>query len=161
MNEKIKNKSKKTKKIDRFNRSNKSNFFNNFQNIMTERLNLNYIDKYNEENIEMILKNNGGYAKGRVNTKISNGFLLSCNIEPELYLKIQETIKKLTGNYSPMDELIRNLLTYFCYIYSGPLPKNQLPYKHKYKGKRFSKILTFQKYFREHYTNIVPNVMKH
>ena len=150
------------KVINRFNKDPKTTvFFNEFQEIMIQRLSLNYMDMYHKDNIEKIIRFTLNKPANTINTKIRNGLLLSCNIEPELYIKIQETVKKLTGNYTAMDELIHFLLTYFCYIYSkGYAPKKELPYKQINKGKRFQKLLTFQKRFKKYYPNTVRNFLE-
>jgi hypothetical protein len=153
---------KRVKEIDRFNRNvENTNFFNNLQEIMFQRLNLNYIDKYSDENVETIIKSvSHKLNKKSINTKITNGFLLSCRIEPEIYLVIQETVKKLTGSYMAMDELIYMLLTYFCFVYNDREPKKILPFEHKYKGRSKKKIQKFEEVFGKYYKNIPKNIWK-
>ena len=142
--------------IDKFNKNTEeSNFLNEFQEIMLQRLNLNYIDKYHKKNIERIIKTTINQPGNYFNTNIKNGFLLTCNVEPELYLKIQDTAKKITGNYLPMDELIHLLLTYFCHVYEKNPPKKDLPYKHIFKGKSLTNLHLFQKQFSKFYKNKV------
>jgi hypothetical protein len=151
----------RTSKLDRFNKDpQRSNFIKEFQEIMIQRLNLNYIDKYHKKNIAQIVRSTVNRPLNTINTRIKGGFTLSCNVEPELYIQIQETAKKITGDYVPIDELIHLLLTYFCDTYKGSLPKNQLPYKHVFKGRSFSKLLLFQKQFFPYYSNIVRNFME-
>ena len=142
--------------INRFNKDPKySDFPSKFQNIMIQRLNLNYIDKYHKKNIDKIVRSVTNNPSNTINTKIANGFLLTCNVEPELYINIQETAKKITGDFLPIDELIYLLLSYFCFTYNKDLPEKELPYKHVLKGKSRSKLFRFQKRFEKFYGNIV------
>lgn len=151
----------KVNAINRFNKDpHKLKFFENFQEIIIQRLNLNYINKYNKKNVNRIIRSITGKPKGYINTDIKKGFLLTCNVEPEIYIQIQETAKKVTGDFLPMDELIYHLLTYFCYIYKDKNPKNILPYKHRYKGKSLSKLIKFQNRFTNYYKNSVSNFME-
>lgn len=146
--------------VDRFNQDPlRSKFIEEFQEIMLHRLHLNHINRYHPDNIELIVKSVVNRPAKTVNTKIKNGFLLSCRVPPELYLIIQDTCKKITGNYMAMDELIHLLLTYFVHVYSGKLPKNELPYNHVNKGRRLSKLVLFQSRFGKYYKNIVRNVL--
>lgn len=143
------------KTIDRFNRNPKeSNFYSIFQEILTERLILNYMGNYHEDNIKQIVRRIGKRPNISINTKIKNGFLLSCRVEPELYLKVQDTIKKLTGDYSAMDDLIHNLLAYFCYIYANKKPKFKLPYHKIREGKMAKNLKKFENIFGRYYKNI-------
>ena len=156
MKHKIKPLKGKVSIINKFNKDpRKSNFLNEFQEIMLQRLNLNHIQKYHKDNIKKIIRTTINKPENYFNTNIKNGFLLTCNVEPELYLKIQDTAKKITGDYLPMDELIHLLLTYFCHVYEKDLPKNQLPYKHTFKNKSFTNLLLFQKRFSKFYKNKV------
>lgn len=142
--------------LNKFNQDPKqSDFLSNFQKVMLHRLILNQLGKYNKENVEYVVRSTINRVAATINTKIDGGFLLTCNVEPELYLKIQDTAKKITGNYIPMDELIHLLLTYFCHVYSDTLPKNKLPYKHVNKGSRLKKLIAFQHRFGKYYHNSV------
>lgn len=148
----------KRKKEDRFNCDpDQTVFLQDFQKIMTERLILNHERKYHPKNIAKIIRQEANRPANSINTKIKNGFFLSLNIEPELYLKIQWTFKKLTGKLIPMDELIFFLLTYFVHTYSRE-PKKQLPFNQVYKGRSKVKLLKFNSRFRKYYKNIPSNI---
>ena len=122
---------------------------------MTERLLLNHMNKFHPDNVKRIVRKIGKRPSKSFNTKITDGFLLSCRIEPELYLKIQDAVKKVTGKYIPMDELIHHLLTYFCYVYGLEEPINILPYQHVHKGKSRHKLNKFERRFGKYYKNSV------
>jgi hypothetical protein len=148
-------------KLDKFNKDPKtSEFIANYNRFLLHRLNLNHSDKYNPENIDLIIRSILNLPSNAINSKIAGGFLLSCNIEPELYLKIQETAKRITGDYIAMDDLIHTLLTYFCHVYQDRLPKNELPYKHVFKGRRFKNLIAFQHRFGKYYHNKVRRFME-
>jgi len=151
----------RTTTLERFNQSPEiSNFLKEFQEVMSYRLILNQINKYHPDNIDLIVRAILNRPPKTINTKIAGGFLLTCRIEPEMYLLIQETCKKITGNLLPMDELIHLLLSYFIYIYSGKLPKNELPYNHVYKGRRLNQLIKFQNQFNKYYSNTVRSFME-
>lgn len=152
----MKTKYRKTKTIDRFNRDPKTEkFVSDFQEIMIQRLDLNRTGHYHPDNIKWIQHNACKTAHPNLNTKIKDGFLLTCNVDPEIYIRIQETAKKVTGDYMPIDELIHLLLTYFIDTYSGDLPKNQLPFNRVRTRNRKSKLLLFKKYFSPYFKNSV------
>jgi len=145
----------KVKTIDRFNRDPKEEkFISDFQEIMIQRLDLNRTGHYHPDNIKWIQMNACETAHPNLNTKIADGFLLSCVVDPEIYIRIQETAKKVTGDYMAMDDLIHLLLTYFISTYQGPVPKNQLPYN-RVKKVRGKKLLQFKKRFKPYFKNTV------
>ena len=147
--------------LDKFNQDPKSSdFIKNFQQIMIQRLNLNHTNRYSKTNVERIVQSIVNRSARTINTQIKDDFLLTCKVEPELYINIQETAKKITGDYIAMDELIYLLLTYFCNVYKSNLPKNELPYKHVNKGRSKNKLLLFQNRFEKYYSNIVHNFME-
>lgn len=146
--------------LDKFNVDPKtSEFVANFQEFMIHRLSLNHTDQYHPENIDLLIRSITKLSPKNFNAKIAGGFLLSCNIEPELYVKIQDTAKRITGDYIAMDELIHTLLTYFVHVYRDKLPKNELPYKHEFKGRRLKKLIAFQHRFKKYYPNKVRRFM--
>lgn len=153
----MKNTNGKIKSIDRFNRDSNSDFYSKFQEIMIQRMHLNYTGKYHPDNVDRIVRNVINRPSKAINTKIGEGFRLSCVVEPELYLMVQDTLKKINGNYGPIDELIHLLLTYFCYIYNDKKPKKLLPFKHILKGKSRLKMVKFQKQFGGFYKNTVKS----
>lgn len=152
----------KVSRINRFNKDpNVSDFLSNFQEIMIQRLNLNHIGKYHKDNVDRIVRSVLKHSSTtKINTSIKNGFLTTCTIDPEIYIGVQETIHKLTGDYYPMDEIIHLLLTYFINTYQGRLPKQQLPFNHKYPGKKFKTLEAFQKRFKKYYKNTVSNFIE-
>jgi hypothetical protein len=127
------------KKEKRFNQDPKiSNFLRNFQQKLIMGMILNYDSKTPK-------------------VRLKDELLLTCRVDQELYVKIQETAKKITGDYIAMEDLIMHLLTYFCYIYNDDAPKCILPYEHKYPGKRKRKLWLFQRRFERFYSNRVRN----
>lgn len=143
----------KVKFIDRFNQGDTS-FLNDFQEVMIERIGLNYDGLYTKRKADKLIRNILKRPPETLNTKIRNGFLLSCKIEPEIYLLAQEVCKKTNGEVMPMDELIPMLLTCFILSYHKD-PKPILPFKHKHKGMRYLNLYRFQKTFSKYYCNTV------
>ena len=143
----------KPKSIDRFNQ-NPTPFLNNFQEVMLERMNLNYdglATKYRCNNvIRRVLNRPNKY----MNIKTKDGFLLSCSVEPEIYLLAQETCKKINNSVMPMDELLHMLLVCFILTYrKNTCPT--IPFKHVRKGARLNNLRKFQNTFSKYYPNSV------
>lgn len=160
MKKRIKPLKGKVNRIQKFNKDlEHTNFLADYQEIMIQRLNLNYINRYHEENIDRIVRSVTGRPKEAFNTDIKDGLLLTCNIEPEFYINIQNTVKKITGNYMPMNELIYLLLGHFCHVYNKKLVKKSLPFKQIYKGKSKSNLIKFNRKFSKYYKNIVKNFL--
>lgn len=137
-------------------------FIEKFQRIMIRRLDLNRTNCYSKSNIGRIVLNElpqGGRAKS-INTSIKGGFNVRVNLEPELYILIQETAMKITGNYMPMNSLIHLLLTYFCDTYKGDEPKQHLPFNQTRKNKRYLRLLRFQSRFKKYYKNCVRSFVE-
>ena len=152
----MKKKYGKVKKIDRFNRDPKDEkFVSDFQEIMIQRLDLNRTGHYHPDNIKWIQMNACDTAHPNLDTKIKDGFLLSCIVDPEIYIRIQETAKKITGDYMAMDDLIHLLLTYFIDTYRNNSPKNQLPFKRTKNKIRGKKLLLFKNMFGPYFKNTV------
>lgn len=127
------------KKAERFNQDPKiSNFLRNFQEKILKGMALNKISKTKR-------------------LTIKEGFLLTCQVDQELYIRIQETAKKITGDYISMEDLIMHLLTYFCYIYNDHTVKHILPYEHAFPGKSKKRLFRFQRKFEKFYFNTVRN----
>jgi hypothetical protein len=146
----------KASPLYKFNKSPQdSKFLSEFQEVMIERLHLNHIGHYHKDNVKDIIWSILQRPTSTMNTKITGGFTLTCNVEPELYIQLQDTAKRITGEYIPMDELIHMLLTYFVYVYANGLPKKILPYKQVHKGRRRKRLLEFQKQFKQFYGNTV------
>lgn len=143
----------KVKFIDRFNQGHTS-FLNDFQEVMLERINLNYDGSYNKTKADKLIRNILKRPPATLNTKIRDGFLLSCKVEPEIYLMTQETCKKINDSVMPMDELIHMLLVCFILTYHKK-PKAVLPFRHTRKGLRLGHLRKFQKAFSKYYPNTV------
>jgi hypothetical protein len=143
----------KVKFIDRFNQGNTS-FLEDFQEVMIERICLNYDKSYTKRKADKLIRNILKRPPETLNTKIRDGFLLSCKIEPELYLLAQETCRKTNGELMPMDELIPMLLTCFILSYHK-VTRPVLPFKHKRKVLRYRNLYRFQKTFGKYYHNSV------
>jgi hypothetical protein len=157
MNTETKTSMGRKSKLDRFNRDpEKTNFFDDFQNVMIERLSLNRMGMYHPDNVDQIIKDITGKPPISINASISGGFLLSCSIEPEMYIIIQDIMKKLTGKYTSMDELIHLLLSYFVFTYRDlPKAKNVFPFKRVKPGRALKKLHRFHYLFRKYYSNTV------
>jgi hypothetical protein len=160
-NVKINNKQSKKERslaINRFNKSlEESKFLEEFQNIMIERLNLSHERKFNKINVNRIITQYSNKRSRQMNTEIKNGFLLSCVIEPEIYIKIQDIIKKLTGSYQPMDQLIHLLLLWFCKEYTKDGKRRVFPFERRFKGIRYAKLALFHKKFSNYYCNTITS----
>ncbi len=143
----------KAKIIDRFNQTD-TPFLDNFQEVMLERLNLNYDGLATKNRCKQLVRNILNRSDKYLNTKTKDGFLLSCNVEPEIYIMAQETCKKTNNSVMAMDELIHLLLTCFILTYRND-PKPILPFKHVRKGIRFNNLRKFQNTFSKYYHNSV------
>jgi hypothetical protein len=80
--------------------------------------------------------------------------LLSTEVEPEVYILAQETAKKITGNYIPMEQLLHLLLVTFIKTYEKE-PFKTTPFIQVHKGARFKALQKFQAKFSKHYNNLV------
>jgi hypothetical protein len=143
----------KSKIIDRFNQTDTS-FLNDFQEVMLERLNLNYDGLATKYRCNKLVRNILKRPASCLNISTKEGFLLSCNIEPEIYLLAQEACIKTNNSVMPMDELIHLLLTCFILTYRKD-PKPTMPFKHVRKGVRFNNLRKFQNTFSKYYQNSV------
>lgn len=141
------------KLIDRFNQGD-SSFLKDFQEVMIERINLNYDETYTKKKADKLIRNLLSRPPNTLNTKIRDGFILSCKVEPEIYLLAQEACKKINNSVMPMDELIHTLLVCFILSYQGK-PRPIMPFKHARKGLRFNNLRKFQNTFSKYYHNTV------
>ena len=155
INKKNKTKEQKYNLINRFNKPlEEGPFLEIFQKVMIERLLLNKDKKYHPENVKRIIEKMGRDAK-YMNTDISNGFILSTNVDAEFYILLQETIKEVTGNYMPMDAFIHILLTWFYQYYSSDINKKVcLPFVKKSNKRKRIMISKFNHNFSHFYKNI-------
>lgn len=142
--------------IDRFNKAN-TPFLNNFQEVMLERMNLNYDGLATKYRCNKLVRNVLKRPKDCLNIKTKDGFLLSCNVEPEIYLLAQETCKKINDSVMPMDELLHLLLVCFILTYKNNICPT-IPFKHIRKGARFNNLRKFQNTFSKYYHNSVVSL---
>lgn len=145
----------RVKSIDRFNNSD-TPFLNEFQEVMLERINLNYDGLATKHRLGKLVRRILNRPNECMNIKTKEGFLLSCNVEPEIYLLAQETCKKINDSVMPMDELIHTLLVCFILTYRKK-PSPVLPFKHVRKGLRFNNLRKFQNRFSKYYHNTVAS----
>lgn len=131
-------------------------FLEVFQKIMIERLLLNREGKYHPDNVARIIRNNKVRRNSKnINTDISGGYILSTEVEADFYILLQETIKKVTGNYMPMNEFIHILLTWFYQYYNKENnEKINLPFRYNPQNKRKKLIGRFNNKFSRFYKNI-------
>ncbi len=139
---------------DRFNKPlNESKFLEIFQEMMLDRMILNQTGEYNKRNERRIIKRISGRNPNTVNLDIKEGLLLTCSVEPEFYLLMQETALKVFGDYIPADELIHELLSWFIYYYLPKnTPKRSKPYA---EVKHPSNVAKFERRFKKYYKNII------
>jgi hypothetical protein len=143
----------KSKLIDRFNQGD-TLFLNNFQEVMLERINLNYDGLATKYRCKQLIRNILNRSDKYLNIKTKDGFLLSCNVEPEIYLLAQETCKKINNSVMPMDELLHMLLVCFILTYRKNIHPI-IPFKHVRKGARLNNLRKFQNTFSKYYRNSV------
>lgn len=147
----------RSKSVDRFNKAH-TPFLKDFQEVMLERINLNYDGSYSKAKADKLIRNILNQNPACLSLRIKDGFVLSCKVEPEIYLRIQETCKKINDSVMPMDELIHMLLVCFILTYHN-VPKPVLPFRHTRKGLRFNNLRKFQSRFSKYYhnsTNLLP-----
>jgi hypothetical protein len=143
----------KTKSIDRFNMPD-TPFLRDFQEVMLERMNLNYDGIATKYRCKKLVRQILNRPEKCLNIDTKNGFLLTCNVEPEIYLLAQETCKKINNSVMPMDELLHLLLVCFILTYRNE-PKPVLPFKHIRKGTSLANLQKFQGAFSRYYSNSV------
>lgn len=143
----------KVRIIDRFNQVD-TPFLNDFQEVMLERMNLNYDGIATPYRCKKLVRRILNRPEKCLNIKTKEGFLLSCNVEPEIYLLAQETCKKVNNAVMPMDELLHLLLVCFILTYQRR-PKPVLPFSHTRKGASLDNLRKFQNKFSRYYHNSV------
>lgn len=146
---------KRVSTIDRFNiPPEESDFLKIFQIGMKEKLMLLECGEYDPVEFNRFM-----WRKLRRNIKYFDlkvkPLLLSCKIGPNFYLDIQETAKRMFGNYVAMDELIIFLLDYFVENYGkencvegNPLFVRKCGEKDNSKLNAFN--AKFSKFFKNH-----------
>jgi len=139
--------------INRFNEDpNKLPFIKDFQNIMINKLSQILTNK----EIKTLIKAQCNRPISSINTDPKNLLLLTVDVEPEIYILAQETAKKVTGDYLPMEQLLHLLLTCFIETYRQE-PFKTIPFKHIRKGARFNTLRKFQSRFSQYYSNHVES----
>lgn len=145
----------KVKLIDRFNQVG-TPFLNDFQEVMLERMNLNHDGLATPYRCKKLVRQILNRPGNCLNIRTKEGFLLSCNVEPEIYLLAQETCKKVNNSVMPMDELLHLLLVCFIQTYQNR-PKPVLPFRHARKGASLTNLRKFQNKFSRYYHNSVSS----
>jgi hypothetical protein len=136
-----------------------SDFLKEFQMVMIERLLLNRRNKYHKKNIKRIIMRLTNRNPKSMNTKIKGGFTLSCNVEADFYILLQELLFDMTGEYKPMDDFIHMLLTWF-YQYYKSIEDDKINLKNKPfvklgKNIRNANVNKFNKSFGIYFKNHV------
>jgi hypothetical protein len=142
--------------IDRFNQPmDESNFLSIFQIAMSEKLMLEECGEFDKEKFRRFLWKKINRLDDCIDLKVKP-ILLSCKIGPNFYLDIQETAKRIFGEYIAMDELIIFLLDYFTRNYSEENSGKEVPlFVRKYPGKSRSNLNSFHSKFSKFYKNHV------
>jgi hypothetical protein len=141
------------KTINRFNQDpNKSPFINDFQKIMINKLSKILTNK----EIRCLVNAECSNTLSSINTNTKNLLLLTTEVEPQIYLLAQETAKKITGDYIPIEQLLHILLTCFIKTYQQE-PFKIIPFKHVRKGARFKTLQKFQSRFAQFYDTHVES----
>ena len=141
----------RTKTINKFNQDpDKYPYIRQFQEIMIAKLTRDLTSKELKTLINYKFKRPVGSIKVNPEKLI----ILTTEVEPEIYILVQETAKKVTGDYLPMEQLLHLLLTTFIKAYEKE-PFKFLPFKHIRKGARFKTLRKFQDQFSQHYPNCI------
>lgn len=139
--------------IQRFNQDpDRFPFLDQFQELMIGRL----TGDLKREDIIRLFKRKFKRAVDSIKTNPKNLLLLSTEVEPEVYILAQETAKKVTGKFMPMEELLHLLLITFVKTYERE-PFQKVPFAHARKGARFKTLQKFQARFSRYYCNIVQS----
>ena len=149
-------KKRKNLYINRFNTPlEESKYLDTYQKMLIEKLILNKQKRFCYKNINRIIKNILN-RNADVNLSIKGGLLLSCKIEAEEFVMLQETNKKLFGKYVPIDEVLQLLISWYIYYYH-PNNKNKklLPMMERKNTTRYTKLNKFENKFKKYYHNII------
>lgn len=139
------------KLIDKFNQDpDRFPFLAQFQELMLGAL----CRDLTKKDITNVYKNK--FKRGMYSISIDPAklLLLSTEVEPEIYILAQETAKKVTGNYLPMEQLLHLLLLTFIKTYEKE-PFQAVPFAHARKGARFNGLRQFQSRFSPYYSDYV------
>lgn len=139
------------KLINRFNQDpDKFPFIEQFQELMIGKLTRDLTRK----DIRKLYKGKFKRAVDSIKVNHKDLLLLSTEVEPEIYILAQETAKKVTGKYIPMEQLLHLLLITFIKTYEKE-PFQTIPFTHVRKGARFKALQRFDAKFSQYYDNIV------
>ena len=129
--------------INRFNQDPKRYpFLRQFQEIMIAKL----TGDLTKKGIKTLIESKFKRPLSSIKVDHKNLLILSTEVEPEIYILAQETAKKVTGNYIPMEELLHLLLTTFIQTYRQE-PFKKIPFIHAHKGARYKALRSFSSMF--------------
>jgi len=146
---------KRQSPINRFNiPSEESDFLRIFQIAMSEKMMLMECGEFDRDKFQKFLYRKLHRDDKKIGLKVKP-LLLSCKVDPNFYLDIQEAAKEMFGECVPMNELISFLLDYFARNYGREDQSEAMPlFVRKYWGR--SKInlnrlqAKFGPYFKNH-----------
>lgn len=133
-----------------------SPFLRNFQDLLLAKMIMVKEETYSKEAMDRSIVQLTGQKARDINMDI-DPIQIACDLEPALYLRVQETAKKLTGDVMPMDELVRILLTYFVVCYGGKtVLKKFQPFIRVNPSQRLDRLSKFKIRFGKYFKNHVP-----
>lgn len=139
------------KTINRFNIDpDKYPFIKQFQEIMIGKL----TGDLTRKEIKTLITHKFKRPLSSIKVDSKDLILLSTEVESEIYLLTQETAKKVTGHYLPMEQLIHLLIVTFIETYRQQ-PFKKIPFSHVHKGARFKVLRKFQNRFSPQYPNYI------
>jgi hypothetical protein len=137
-----------------------SNFLKNFHTLLLERLNMIQDGSYSKEKMDKLISSVTGTKATSMRMDI-DPIQISVDLEPRLYWIIQETVKKITGNVMPMDEVVRLLLTYFVRVYADfKEGETLLPFTPVKRSKPKPKLDLFKVKFGRFFKNHIPDLQE-
>jgi hypothetical protein len=147
---------KRQSPISRFNiPSEESDFLRIFQIAMSEKIMLMECGEFDREEFQRFLYRKLHRDDSKLNLKIKP-ILLSCKVDPDFYLDIQEAAMEMFGEYVPMNELITFLLDYFARNYGGENQLREMPlFVRKYRGRSKFNLNRLQAKFGPYFKNHV------
>ncbi len=138
---------------NRFNQDpNEGPLIRQFQEIMIAKLSGDLTKK----EIKTLIESKFKRPLDSISVNPKNLLLLSTEVEPEIYILVQETAKKVTGDYIPIEQLLHLLLTTFIQTYRHE-PFKKIPFIHARKGARFKALRAFQSRFSNEYNGFVQS----
>ena len=133
-----------------------SPFLRNFQELLLTKMIMIKEGTYSKMAMDQAIVQLTGQKARDINMSI-DPIQITCDLEPALYLRIQETAKKITGDVVPMDELVRLLLTYFVVCYGGGyVLKKFQPFIRTNPSQRLDRLSKFKIRFGKYFKNHVP-----